>query len=324
MAYTGNLQDDLAEAGLRDWYAGLAPLLDSRLAPAAHGDMPQWLGVLQELPALKTTAPELDADTVSLPLPDLASAAQQALRALLLRLAPWRKGPFDVGGVFVDSEWRSNLKWRRVQKAMRPLAGKRVLDVGCGNGYYALRMLGAGAACVIGVDPTLVYVMQFRALQHFLPALPVHVLPLRSHELPGASAAFDTVFSMGVLYHQRAPIEHLRELRGQLAPGGQLVLETLVLPGDEAFARTPAERYARMRNVWLLPTVAELEVWLQRSGFSDLHCADLTATTPEEQRRTEWMPFDSLPEALDPANPALTVEGWPAPLRAILTANRSG
>lgn len=197
-----------------------------------------------------------------------------------------------------------------------------MLDVGSGNGYYALRMLGAGADCVIGVDPTLLFVMQFRALQHFLPELPVHVLPLRSSELPHASKAFDTVFSMGVLYHQRSPLEHLRELRDQLKPGGELVLETLVLPGDQAFARTPEDRYARMRNVWLLPSIAELTTWLQRSGFREPHCADLTATTSEEQRSTEWMTFESLREALDPADDRRTVEGWPAPLRAILIATK--
>ena len=117
-------------------------------------------------------------------------------------------------------------------------------------------MLGAGATCVIGIDPTLLFVMQFAALRHFLPELPVHVLPLACEELPPDTPAFDTVFSMGVLYHRRSPLEHLRELRDQLLAGGELVLETLVLPGEEALARTPADRYARMRNVWLLPTVA--------------------------------------------------------------------
>jgi tRNA (mo5U34)-methyltransferase len=223
-----------------------------------------------------------------------------------------------VGGIHIDSEWRSNLKWRRVETAISPLAGKRVLDVGCGNGYYALRMRGQGASLVVGIDPTLCSVMQFQALAHFLPREPVHVLPLRLHELPPQSRTFDTTFSMGVLYHQRSPLDHLRELRGTLRRGGELVLETLILPGDEQLARTPAGRYARMRNVWLLPSAAELLVWLERCSFTDARIADVTLTGADEQRTTEWMPFESLKEALLPDNPALTVEGWPAPRRAVV------
>ena len=158
----------------------------------------------------------------------------------------------------------------------------------------------------------------FQAITHFLEPELVVVLPLRLEELPRGTRAFDTAFSMGVLYHQRSPIEHLRDLRSTLKPRGTLLLETLVLPGDEAASRTPTDRYARMSNVWHLPTVAELTVWLQRSGFLEIDVIDETVTTTDEQRSTDWMPFESLAEALDPGNPALTIEGWPAPRRAVL------
>ena len=125
---------------------------------------------------------------------------------------------------------------------------------------------------------------------------------------------------MGVLYHQRAPIEHIRALRDTLRQDGQLILETLYLDGDDAFARTPPKRYARMKNVWLLPTIAELRTWLSRSGFDAIEVVDTCITSTEEQRRTEWMPFESLAEALDPDDSTRTVEGWPAPRRVIITA----
>ena len=150
----------------------------------------------------------------------------------------------------------------------------------------------------------------------------VFVLPLRLEEAPPAASAFDTTFSMGVLYHQRAPLDHLRLLRDTLRQGGQLVLETLIVPGKESHACTPRDRYARMRNVWLLPTVAELTTWIARSGYHDIELVDETVTTTDEQRTTEWMPFESLREALDPDDPSRTVEGWPAPRRAIMTATR--
>ncbi|MCB1844456.1 MAG: tRNA 5-methoxyuridine(34)/uridine 5-oxyacetic acid(34) synthase CmoB [Halioglobus sp.] len=313
------LVSDLTTAGLGDWLSWLEPLLSQRLIDAAHGDMSRWRDAIACLPQVTPGGAALSADTVRLLGVRLPGETRAQIAQQLKALCPWRKGPFDIGGLRLDSEWRSDLKWSRVQDAISPLTGRNVLDIGCGNGYYALRMLGAGARCVIGIDPAPLCVLQFQALRHFLPALPVHVLPLGGEELP-ASYAFDTVFSMGVLYHRRSPIDHLRELRTQLVQGGELVLETIVLPGGDALARTPPGRYARMRNVWLLPTVAELSCWLERSGFRDIRCADISLTSVLEQRTTEWMPFESLREALDPHDSTLTVEGWPAPRRATLIA----
>ena len=292
------LWQHLDSLGLDRWRPLLQTLLDERLAPNAHGDLPGWLQVVDQLPA----------------------ATNERSRELLLRLAPWRKGPFSLDGVEIDAEWRSDMKWNRIKDAVEPLRGRNVLDVGCGNGYYALRMREAGASSVLGIDPTLLYIVQFLAVSRFLRPAGVSILPLRLAELPPDTRAFDTVFSMGVLYHQRSPIDHLQQLRAALRSGGQLVLETLFIPGEDSYASTPADRYARMRNVWLLPTIAELETWIRRSGFRSLKIVDQTVTTREEQRSTEWMPFESLAEALDPGNPDRTVEGWPAPRRVVAIA----
>ena len=294
------LRGCLEELGLGSWPDELEPLLEERLRDEAHGDFSKWREVLEKLNA------------------EPADAA--VMRKLLLDLSPWRKGPFRVGGIEIDSEWRSDLKWERCAGAIEPLEGRAVLDVGSGNGYYALRMRDAGARAVIGVDPTLLFVLQFLAVRHFDRDGRVFVLPFRLEELPAAPRAFDTTFSMGVLYHQRSPLDHLRQLRGTLRPGGQLVLETLFVPGEESYACTPEDRYARMRNVWLLPTIAELTTWLKRTGFRDINIVDQSLTTTAEQRSTEWMSFESLAEALDPADPGRTVEGWPAPRRVVAVA----
>lgn len=305
---------------LGDWAIALEPLIEARIADNAHGDLQRWRDAIARLPDVDRIPAELDADAVGAPALALDAGQTTVAREALLELCPWRKGPLVIGDIRIDTEWRSDLKWDRIARVMSPLEGRLILDVGCGNGYYALRMLGAGARAVIGIDPTLLYVAQFAAISRFLEPLPAHVLPLRMTELPGPARRFDTVFSMGVLYHQRAPMDHLRELRGALRRGGELILETLVLPHDEAWSRTPPERYARMRNVWHLPSVAELEIWLARAGFDDVTVAERTATTTEEQRSTEWMPFESLADALDPDDPTRTVEGWPAPLRAVVRA----
>ena len=243
------------------------------------------------------------------------------LRTALLELRPWRKGPFRFGDVVIDAEWRSDMKWARLEDQISPLDGRDVLDIGCGNGWYAIRMRAAGARCVIGVDPTVLFNVQFAAARELTGIDHVYVLPLRLEELPGDAHAFDTTFSMGVLYHRRDPAAHLHELMGALKPGGELVLETLVLPGDGDDVVIPMDRYARMRNVWHLPTVERLCNWLKSAGFRSIRIIDVTATTVEEQRATDWMTFESLAHALDPDDPSLTIEGLPAPTRALVVAN---
>jgi len=102
------------------------------------------------------------------------------------------------------------------------------------------------------------------------------------------------------------------------------VLETLVVDGDAERVLLPAGRYARMRNVWMIPSPAAGERWLQRAGFNRARCVDVTATSTDEQRSSDWMRFESLTEALDPADPRRTVEGLPAPRRGIFIAERPG
>lgn len=318
------LLDRLDPVGLDEWIRPLEPVIAERIADGAHGNLREWQDAVAALPAVERQLPTIADGAVAASSIDIAPPVADELTENLLRLRPWRKGPFRIGKVVVDAEWRSNIKWDRLEPMISPLTDRRVLDVGCGNGYYALRMHLAGARAVVGIDPTLLYVFQFHALSTFFAEQPVIVLPLRLADLPQRSRIFDTVFSMGVLYHQRAPIDHLRQLRDTLRPGGELVLETLVLPGDQPLSRTPPERYARMRNIWHLPTVPELETWLDRAGFLQINTGAACLTTSDEQRSTVWMPFESLMEALDSQNPSLTVEGWPAPQRTITVARIPG
>jgi tRNA (mo5U34)-methyltransferase len=78
-----------------------------------------------------------------------------------------------------------------------------------------------------------------------------------------------------------------------------------------------------MRNVWFLPSTKTMLLWLRRCGFKDVACVDISRTSVKEQRRTEWMKFESLADFLDPKDHTKTIEGHPAPLRAIFTATKS-
>ncbi len=291
-----------------------------RTAHMHHGKLAEWEQLIAALAPGATAHTVADKAGIEIGTPD--SQDPIALRACLEALIPWRKGPFVLAGEPVETEWRSDMKWDRLAPHLSDIRGRHVLDVGSGNGYFALRLAAAGAASVIGIDPTALFVCQFLLFARLGLTLPVGVAPLAMEDLANSSLSFDTVLSMGVLYHRRSPIEHLRELRQALADDGELVLETLVIDGDENTVLTPENRYARMRNVWFIPSVAALERWLARVGFSNIRVVDVSTTELSEQRRTDWMPFESLAEALSTETRALTIEGYPAPRRAIVLANR--
>ncbi|XSG85090.1 MAG: tRNA 5-methoxyuridine(34)/uridine 5-oxyacetic acid(34) synthase CmoB [Methylohalobius sp. ZOD2] len=310
-----------------DALRSLAEVLPDRLArafdPARHGDLPAWEKLLAELPRPKACEIRLNRPTIRIGQPeDCADRTRAELEATLRTLHPWRKGPFDLFGIYLDTEWRSDFKWMRLIHEIQPLTDRLVLDVGAGNGYHCWRMRGAGAGRVIGIDPTLRYVFQFLAIKRLVGELPVDLLPLALEDLPPRLQAFDTVFSMGVLYHRRSPFDHLFALKDCLQRGGELVLETLVIEGEEGAVLVPAGRYAKMRNVWFIPTPPTMEGWLKRAGFERIRCIDVSPTTADEQRSTDWMRFESLPDFLDRNDPALTVEGYPAPRRAIFLAEK--
>ena len=291
----------------------LAELGWRKLSSSTHGDLPGWLEAIDALPEGKGQH-QLDRDAPALgrPVKDLP-----LVKKSLMRLHPWRKGPLELGGIQIDTEWRSDWKWNRIAPHLN-LREQCVLDIGSGNGYFGLRMLGAGAKLVVGVDPTLVLVMQWLAMQMFAPGLNNYVLPAGIEDLPAETGEFDSVFSMGVLYHRRKPVEHFERLKSLVKPGGQLLLETLVLEGEGRRLLEPKGRYARMRNVHAIPTLGKLLGWMDEAGLPGARVLDISKTTTAEQRSTEWMTFESLRECLDPDNPHLTVEGHPAPVRAAL------
>ena len=284
-----------------------------------HGDFPRWAAALEQLPGITGIRADFDAPAVT-----VAGACAEAgqLQAALRGLMPWRKGPFRIADTLVDCEWRSDYKWARVVPHLASLTGRRILDVGCGNGYYGWRMLAQQPELVLGIEPSVLFNLQFQALQTYLRRDEIDVLPIGVESMPQDLNWFDSVFSMGVLYHRRSPIDHLYQLRSFLRDGGELCLETLVIEGGEGQVLLPAGRYARMRNVWFIPSASELLGWLARCGFVNARVVDECVTGVDEQRRTEWMQFESLEQALDSSDRSLTVEGLPAPRRAVIIANK--
>jgi len=308
------------EPALTSWLPLLPQQIADGLSEARYGDLPEWKAALASMPVVKASAVELHARMEIGGAGDCDETTRSQLQHSLEQLIPWRKGPYVVHGIHIDTEWRSDWKWERVLPHLEPLNNRLILDVGCGNGYHCWRMLGEGARRVIGIDPSPRFVVQFEMIKRLAGDYPIDVVPVGIEGLPAELKAFDTVFSMGVFYHRRSPMDHLRELRDALRPGGQLVLETLVIEGGLGDVLVPEGRYAKMGNVWFLPSCDTMISWLRKNGFKNPRVVDICPTTGEEQRSTDWMRFQSLPEFLDPNDSNLTFEGHPAPIRAVFIA----
>lgn len=310
----------LENRGHRAWAQHLRTLCHSRFTGDAHGNMPIWVEALNQLPTAEQTT--WDASGPAIVVCGQAATDLAMLEQRLKTFHPWRKGPFRLFSIDIDTEWRSDLKWNRIASAV-DFSHKLVLDVGCGNGYYGWRMLQSGADLVVGCDPFPLYWMQFEVLRRYAPRPERHFLvPLADDDLLTSPGPFEVTLSMGVLYHQRDPQQHLKRLLGTLVPGGQLLLETLIVDAPTVMALEPISRYAKMKNIGAIPSLPLLHAWLVHGGFEDIRVIDVSPTTSAEQRRTAWMTFESLDDFLDPMDRSRTVEGYPAPIRAVLSARR--
>ncbi|MEC8052174.1 MAG: tRNA 5-methoxyuridine(34)/uridine 5-oxyacetic acid(34) synthase CmoB [Myxococcota bacterium] len=306
-------------------YEKLGPVVDEACRKADADRDRRWL-LFEEWLGLKTESHSLGEGLLRLGASDdllrLSNGSLENWEGFLRAFHPWRKGPLQSFGVDIDTEWRSDWKWDRVSPFLPDLADKRVLDVGTGNGYHLFKLLGAGAHTVLGVEPYWLFVLQFLVMR-LGSDVRAGMIPTTLEGLGPLSLKADIALSMGVLSHRQSPFDHLKRMRDQLVVGGTLVLETLVIEGDETTVLVPEGRYAQMRNVWFLPSARALAGWCRRAGFRNVEICDETVTTTDEQRATDWMRFQSLSDYLNPENPSLTIEGHPRPRRAILRASRA-
>ncbi len=251
---------------------------------------------------------------------ELKSEQQQRFHQALQTFCPWKKGPFELFGVTIDAEWRSDWKWARILPHIHSLKDRRVADIGCHNGYFMFRMAHQEPACVIGFEPVAKHFWNFQLIQNIVQQKVIVFELLGVEHIHFYPDFFDTIFCMGILYHHPDPIGLLCKMWQALAPKGEIVVDCQGIPGDLPVALTPRQRYAQARGIWFLPTQSCLENWMARAGFTQIHCFRAEPLSVEEQRRTTWANVDSLREFLDPNDSSLTQEGYPAPWRYYVVA----
>ena len=257
-------------------------------------------------------------DTVEILTTGLTPEEEQHIYDSAKLMHPWRKGPFQISETFIDSEWKSNLKYDLLRPHFN-LKDKIVGDIGCNNGYYLFKMMEDQPKRLVGFDPSGVTYCQFKFLDHFIQSDITYEL-LGVEHVEFYEHKFDVLFCLGVLYHRADPIGMLKSLFKGLNEGGELILDTFMIDGEEDVCLTPRDRYSKMRNIYFIPTVPALKNWCYRAGFDEIEVLDMVKTEPSEQRRTEWINTQSLDDFLDKNDQNKTVEGYPAPKRVYIKA----
>lgn len=310
------------------------PQADQKRLRALLAEKSAWLGQekkgflryrepLQSVQHLRASSCDFSGDVVRIGTSnELQADDQERVHQVLRGLTPWRKGPFSVFGVEVDAEWRSQRKWNRITPELPELAGKVVADIGCNNGYYMFRMLPHQPDFVLGFEPYVHHYYAFHILNAFAGQQRLQVEPLGIEHLELFPGCFDVIFCLGILYHRPSPLDALRDLHAALTPGGCLIVESQAIPGSEPVALFPEQTYAKAPGTWFVPTAACLQNWLTRTGFREVRLFCEHAMSSEEQRRTDWMDFESYQDFIDKDNPAFTIEGYPAPRRVFFKAKK--
>ena len=253
---------------------------------------------------------------------EISDESYEVLGELVKHLIPWRKGPFSLFGIEIDAEWRSEMKWDRIAPHLDDIEGKRIADVGANNGYYLLRLLNQKPRLLFGADPGVRAYFQFDLMYRLLQRRELAFELLGIEHMHLFPELFDIVLCMGVVYHRKDPYTGLWDLKESMAWDGQLLLESIAIPGDGPYCLCPPGRYGKMRNVWYVPTVDCHVAWLEKVGFKDVELVSKELLTVQEQRQTEYAPYESLADFLDPNDPEKTIEGHPTPYRVAFTARK--
>jgi ubiquinone/menaquinone biosynthesis C-methylase UbiE len=114
--------------------------------------------------------------------------------------------------------------WHAPESELRVLpdvVGKDVLDLGCGTGYFCAHLKKAGAARVVGIDPTPAQLATARRCEEKF-RLGIEFVEAFAEDVPLPDASFDLVFSEYGASIWADPYKWIPEAARLLRPGGEL------------------------------------------------------------------------------------------------------
>ena len=217
--------------------------------------------------------------------------SRDALARRISELGPWFHN-MELGGIPTAPDHFLGdypaVKWRHMAEALpKDLSGRRVLDIGCNGGFYALAMKRLGAAHVLGIDEDPFYLEQAR-LAAETTGLDVEFRQMSVYDVAAIGERFDLVLFMGVLYHLRHPLLALDLIREHVA-SDLLIFQSLQrgtndiasVPDDRDIAERALfdapgypklhfieHRYSNDPTNWWVPNRACTEAMLRASGFA--------------------------------------------------------
>jgi len=283
----------------------------------------RYRGPCESVAHLRALSCDFSSDMVRIGRPeDISPDERQEVLRVMRSFMPWRKGPFNIFGIEIDAEWRSERKWNRLLPELPDLEDKVIADIGCNNGYYMFRAAHYQPRLVLGFEPYVQHYYTFRTLNGFAAQKNLHIDLLGIEHLNLFPECFDVIFQLGIIYHRPSPIDALRNTYSALKSGGVLLLESQAVPGEASVALFPENTYAKAPGTWFVPTGVCLQNWLKRTGFKDIKLFCNHPMSSLEQRQTEWMIYESYEDFIDKENPELTIEKYPAPWRVFLKAKK--
>jgi len=280
---------------------------------------PRWEAI-RGLPKINDVQIKIG-DSIEIILNNLSLEDEKYIYDTAKLIQPWRKGPFQISTTFIDSEWQSYIKYDLLKPYFN-ITNKIVGDIGCNNGYYLFKMMAENPKKLVGFDPSSIPYCQFKFLEYFIQSgIKYELLGIEHVEF--YEHKFDILFCLGVLYHRPNPIGSLKSLYKGLNWGGELILDTFMIDGEDEICLTPKKRYSKIPNIYFIPTVNALINWCNRAGFDKVEVLAIKKTDLSEQRKTPWINTQSLEDFLDPNDENKTVEGYPAPKRVYIKAIRT-
>jgi SAM-dependent methyltransferase len=197
-----------------------------------------------------------------------------------------------------------------IRDSFAPLSGKRVLDIGCGPGTLARRLVDAGAT-VTGIDPGEAALAKARS------SVPEARFEAATGEaLPFPDASFDGAVLLNALHHVPDPAIALAEAARVLVPGGRLVVVEPLATGSFFAALRPIEDETAVRAA----AQDAIAAALSRDAFTCLQ--DVTI-----ERRESFVSLDAFlarVSAVDPAREATIRAERPTVEAAFLRAAARG